>query len=189
MGTRLHKRFLNRRAVLYRDEAAKDTRNVEECRVSVPLRLTERLTFGVLITFTRFVKSRLCLLLFLLKPDQFLFQRGKVFNRIVNVLRREFVKRLSVIHGASVGLRIELEQRASERGLTAARFTDQTEGLAFINIHVDTVVRLDIQPLGAERKVLLQIGDFKENFLFAVILCHFVFPPYWDRSSVPAAYR
>ena len=78
----------------------------------------------------------------------------ELMNGIKRILRRHVQQIAAIIHGSAVGLAIELENGAAQRGLAAAGFADQTEYLAFINIQRDSVVRLNGQT-ALEREVLL----------------------------------
>ena len=57
-----------------------------------------------------------------------------VFQSIRNVFGSDRVKRSAVIHRASRGLLVKLEQNATKRRFSAAGLTDETERFALINI-------------------------------------------------------
>ena len=71
----------------------------------------------------------------------------------------------AVVHRAAGRLVIELEDRAPQRGLAAARFSDQAERLAAPDVDGDLLVGADVQLLLLEeaglgyRKILFKIPD------------------------------
>ena len=112
----------------------------------------------------------------------------QVINGVRHILGRQLVQRSAVVHGASVRLPIQLQNRAAEGGLAAAGFAHQAKGLALVDIQGDAVVGLVEQAVSSHGEVLLQVGDLQQN-LFILILLHACDPPFSGRSSGSAGSR
>ncbi len=88
-----------------------------------------------------------------------------VADRVAHILRRQLVDGGAVIQRAARRLRIELQQNAAERRLSAAGFADDTERFALVNVDRDVLVRTNVKTLLLEdgglrnREVLFQISD------------------------------
>ena len=89
-------------------------------------------------------------------------------HRLEGVTRRHVQKVAAVIHGAAVGLLIQLQNRAAQGGLAAAGFAHQTEDLALVNIQGDAIVGL-YGKAALQGEILLQIGNSEQRLCIFVI--------------------
>ena len=121
-----------------------------------------------------------------------LFERGQLMQAVgqmadglFDILGGQLITGRTIVHRLAVGLTVELQQRASERGLAAAGLADEADRFAFVDIQTDAVVRLDVQALlFADREILPQVRDLEKN-----IISFHAGPPSAGRSSEPAASR
>ena len=162
----LKEELLRVRHVRHGDKAADEVRHIQQGVVLVLLGFIQL----VVLLILRFAVGQR--VVFLLDGIQMLPKRVPLFAALVerfqrplHIARRKLVQRASVVHRASVRLAVELKQRASERGLAAAGFADQTKRFALVNIERDAVVRLDEQTLLFQREVLLEVADAKQHLL------------------------
>ena len=162
----LKEELLRVRDILNRDKTADQVRHIQQ---GVVLILPGFIQLVVLLILRFAVGHRV---VFLLDGIQMLPKRMPLFaalverfQRLFHIARRKLVQRASVVHRASVRLAVELKQRASESGLAAAGFTDQTKRFSLVNIERDAVVRLDEHALLFQREVLLEVADAKQHLL------------------------
>ena len=92
-----------------------------------------------------------------------------------------------VVDDLAVRLRIQLQQRASERGFAASGLAHEAERLTGVNVQRNAVVGADIALLFTEfrlldREVLLEVPDGQQDV--ACFILHGCFsPPFPDRST------
>ena len=98
---------------------------------------------------------------------------------IVGILGCQLVDGPAKVHGASVGLPVQLQDGTPQGGLAAAGLTHQAQGFALVDVQGDAVVGPDEPPL-AHGKILLEVCDLQQQLL--LIILHDG-PPSPDRST------
>ena len=181
LGEDLH----DRAEVLGGDKAADDIHDVQIGVVRSLLRSREIVVHVQALLLIGSIIDLLHLVALLFERGQLMQAVGQMADGLFDILGGQLITGRAIVHRLAVGLTVELQQRASERGLAAAGLADEADRFAFVDIQADAVVRLDVQALlFADREILPQVRDLEKN-----IISFHAGPPSAGRSSEPAASR